>query len=131
MEATGRAKSHEGLDQKTWGALQRFVRDVRALANEAQKTHRFTALGGYPVRVQRYRGNGPRDDQGGPTAVPSREGVQPCSTGLTRCVLARHPACGAALACGVDCNLAVSCGVHPLRTPASLTTFPTEGRLSR
>jgi hypothetical protein len=46
MEPTTRAKLHEGLDQKTRGALQRFIRDLRGLKNEAQKTHRFLALVG-------------------------------------------------------------------------------------
>lgn len=46
MEATTPAKPHDGLDQKTRGALVRFIRDIRGLANESQKTHRFLALVG-------------------------------------------------------------------------------------
>jgi hypothetical protein len=46
MEATTQTRLHEGLDQKTRGALKHFVRDLRGLRNEAQKTHRFAALVG-------------------------------------------------------------------------------------
>jgi hypothetical protein len=44
MEATARAKQHEGLDEKTRSALLHFIRDIRGLANESQKTHRFAVL---------------------------------------------------------------------------------------
>lgn len=44
MDAGTRTQKADGLDAKTRAAFGRFLRDVRTLKNEAQKTHRFAGL---------------------------------------------------------------------------------------
>jgi hypothetical protein len=44
MDAGTRPKKADGLDAKTRASLARFLRDVRTLKNESQKTHRFAGL---------------------------------------------------------------------------------------